>query len=442
MNKLKHTSPGFIFSIGIIAVLIFAFHPLSAQNNRTPEAVYSSTIKSIKLFKKADQIVFPVIRLGNTEQFELHFDDLQKSPKNYFYTYVLCNADWSRTDLSQMDYVKGFTQNRINNYRASSATFTRYFHYQALLPDRNCQPSRSGNYLLLVFLNGDTSQVVFSRRFLVVDEKATVAGEVRQPFNQNFFQSHQKIVSRVDIRALDVYNAQQQIKVVVMQNHRWDMVHSASNPTFIRGKIYEYNAEDNFVFEGGKEWRWLDLRSLRLQSDRVASVDYNPDSYDIFVRPDTVRSPLRYIFYRDLNGRYYIDNMENVNPWWQSDYARVHFTFLPTDPTLYHNQRIFLYGELTNYELSDDFAMQWNENLQVYEKSLLLKNGYYSYNYVTQSVNNPKQLPRMNITEGNNWETENQYSIMVYYRAFGSRADELVGYTEVNSLIFLAPNLR
>ena len=428
--------------VALLAFLIIVPSHLTAQNNRTPEAVYSSTIKSIKLFKKADQVAFPVIRLGATEAFELHFDDLQNSPKNYFYTFVLCNADWSRVNLSQMDYVKGFTQNRINQFRASSATFTRYFHYMALLPDRNCQPSRSGNYLLLVFLNGDTSKAVFSRRFLVVDEKATVAGEVRQPFNQNFFQSHQKIVTRVDIRGLDVYNPAQQLKLVVMQNHRWEMTQEASNPTFIRGKIYEYNAEDNFVFEGGKEWRWLDLRSLRLQSDRVASVDYKPDSYDVFVRPDTVRSSLRYFFYNDMNGRYYIDNMENVNPWWQSDYANVHFTFLPKDPSLYKNQRVYLYGEMTNFEMSKDFAMDWNENLQVYEKSLLLKNGVYSYIYTTQSINNPRELPKLFITEGNNWETENQYSILVYYRPFGGRSDELVGYTEVNSLSFLFPNIR
>jgi Domain of unknown function (DUF5103) len=428
-------------------IVTFAFScivhsPIIAQKNSSPEAVYSNTIKSIKLFKKADQVVFPVIRLGNTEAFELHFDDLQNSPKNYFYTFILCNADWSRVNLSQMDYVKGFTQNRINQYRASSATFTRYFHYMASLPDKSCQPSRSGNYLLLVFLNGDTSKAVFSRRFLVVDEKATVAGEARQPFNQSLFQSHQKIISRVDIKALDIYNPAQQLKVVVMQNHRWEMTQEASNPTFIRGKIYEYSAENNFVFEGGKEWRWLDLRSLRLQSDRVASVDYKPNSYDIFVRPDTVRSSLRYMYYNDLNGRYYIDNMENVNPWWQSDYANVHFTFLPKDPSLYKNQRVYLYGEMTNFEMSKDFAMEWNENLQVYEKSILLKNGYYSYIYATQSINNPNELPKLFLTEGNNWETENQYSIMVYYRPFGGRSDELVGYTELNSLSFLSPNLR
>jgi hypothetical protein len=411
-------------------------------NPLNPEANFSPTVRTVKFFRRGEQLAFPVMRLGTQEQMELHFDDVQNRAQNYFYTFILCNSDWTRTNLSQMDYIRGFTQNRINQFRASSATFTRFFHYTAVLPDRNCVPTRSGNYLLLVFLNGDTSQAIFSRRFLVIEDRATVAAEVRQPFNQNWFKSHQKIITKVDIRALNVFNPAQQLKLVVMQNFRWDMVQSASNPTFIRGKIYEYNEENNFIFEGGKEWRWLDLTSFRLQTDRVASVDYKENSYDIFVRPDTVRSSLRYLFYPDLNGRFFVANMENVNPWNMSDYARVHFTFLPDNPTDYDNQKIFLYGEMTGYRMLPEYAMEYNPRLNVFEKTVELKNGFYSYIYVTQSINNPRELPRMHLTEGNNWETENQYTILLYYRPFGGRADELVGYTEVSSLAFLTPNLR
>lgn len=407
-----------------------------------PEQVVSPTIRSIKLFKKGEQTTMPVIKLGQTDQLELHFDDLQTAPRNYFYTFILCNADWSPTGLSQMDYIRGFTQNRINTFRASSATFQRFVHYQVNLPDRNCVPSRSGNYILRVFQNGDTAQVVFTRRMMVVDDRATVAGELRQPFDQRVFRTHQKLITRVDIRALDVFNPAQQIRVVAVPNFRWDAAQEFTNPTFIRGKQYEYNAEDNFVFEGGKEWRWLDLRSFRLQSDRVAKVSYNPDSYDVFVRPDTVRSPLRYLFYSDFNGRYLIANLENVNPWHMSDYARVHFTFLPNDPQVFQNQEIFLYGELTGYELKPESAMEWNPNLQVYEKTVLLKNGYYSYNYVTREAGRRNASPTLALTEGNTWEAENNYSIMVYYRPFGGRADELVAYNEVNSLPFLTPGRR
>jgi hypothetical protein len=151
--------------------------------------------------------------------------------------------------------------------------------------------------------------------------------------------------------------------------------------------------------------------------------------------PDSVRSPLRYVYYQDLNGRYIVETLEDINPWWQSDYATVHFTFLPNNHDDFSHRQLFLYGELTGYDTSPANAMQWNEEKQAYEKDLLLKNGYYSYNYVTKD---PGTAPvSYRFTEGSVWETENQYTIFVYYRAFGGRSDELVGYSELNSLNLL-----
>jgi hypothetical protein len=38
------------------------------------------------------------------------------------------------------------------------------------------------------------------------------------------------------------------------------------------------------------------------------------------------------------------------------------------------------------------------------------------------------------ITEGNHWDTENEYHIYVYHRKFGTYYDQLVGYARLNSL--------
>lgn len=193
--------------------------------------------------------------------------------KYYYYTFQLCNQDWRPVNLSQFDYIKGFTQMRINNYRFSSIAYTRYTHYQAMIPDRNCLPTRSGNYLLKVFLDGDTSKLVFTKRLLVLNSKSTIGARVTQPFLPENFRTHQKIQFNVNISGLNTFSATQQIKVVVLQNNRWDNALTNIPPTFIRGTTLEYNTE-NTVFPGGKEWRWLDLRDFRLQSDRVKTADY------------------------------------------------------------------------------------------------------------------------------------------------------------------------
>src|SRR4029078_9408053 len=102
-------------------------------------------------------------------------------------------ADWTPSSLFSFDYIKGFQNMRISTYRNSSIAYTRYTHYQAVLPDRNCLPSRSGNYLLKVFLDGDTSKIVFTRRFLVVNTKASIAAQIQQPFNARWFNTYQKV---------------------------------------------------------------------------------------------------------------------------------------------------------------------------------------------------------------------------------------------------------
>ena len=341
-----------------------------------------------------------------------------------------------------MDYIKGFTQVRLTQYRFSSGTMSRYVHYTANLPASSSMPSRAGNYLFKVFENGDTSRLVFSRRILVVADKASISVRMQQPFAQENFLTHQKVIAEVAFRNIDILNPAREVKLVVMQNNRWDNARVITTPTFIRGKSLEYSDENLLVFEAGKEWRWLDLRSFRLQSDRVASVNYNKTPYDVFVRPDTIRSPMRYFYYNDINGKYVISNLENVNPWWQSDIARVHFTFLPQQPDQFRQLDIYLFGEMTGFQLNEKNRMQWNETLQAFENVQMLKNGFYNYAYVARPRNQPKAPASLIPTEGSMWEAENEYRILVYYTAFGARSDELVGIAEVSSLQYFNPGRR
>lgn len=404
------------------------------------EEVRSPNVTGIKLYKKTDQLLYPILRLGETEGMELHFDDINNSSRSYFYTYVLCNADWTMANVSNMDYIKGFTQTRLNQFRFSSATQSKYVHYGATLPAANSMPSRAGNYVLKVYEGGDTSKLLFSKRFLVVNQRATVSARMQQPFAPEYFLTHQKILINLNLGNQDIMNPAKELKVVVMQNNRWDNARTISNPTFIRGRTFEYSDEQQLVFEAGKEWRWLDLRSFRLQSDRVASVNYNVQPYDVRIRPDTIRSPIRYAFYADINGRYAVSHIENINPWWQGDIGKVHFTFLPQNGEIPNEYNVYLFGEMTQYQLNEQTRMKWNDNMQAYETSILLKNGYYNYCYVAVPKKNPSALPSMKPTEGSIWETENDYRVLVYYTPFGSRTDELVGISELNSRVFMTGN--
>ncbi|OQP52555.1 DUF5103 domain-containing protein [Niastella yeongjuensis] len=418
----------------ILILFVSVLFAMGAHAQLT-DAIIQPNIKTVQLFPSGNQLGYPVLGLNNADKLELHFDDLDGNVKSYSYTYQLCNADWTPAMLSSFDFIKGFSNQRINTYRISSVAFTRYTHYSAVIPDNNCAPSRSGNYILKVYLNGDTSRVAFTKRFLVVDNQTSITAQIQQPFNAEIFRTWQKIPFQVTLGdRLQVMNHLQQVKVMILQNNRWDNALINVKPTFFSGKKLDYNTEDQIVMPGGKEWRWLDLRSLRFQSDRVAKVNYTNRSTEIFVKPDVDRSQQKFVYYRDINGMYTIETTESINPYWQTDYATVHFTYMPPENVPLTNKDLFLIGALNNYNLNDSAKMVFNNETRVYEKTLFLKQGYYNYNYVTIDQTDPKRAASYDYTEGNYWDTENDYMILVYYRALAGRVDELVGITHVNSL--------
>ncbi|RYY16293.1 MAG: DUF5103 domain-containing protein, partial [Chitinophagaceae bacterium] len=221
-------------------VLCFLVSGIFIANAQQVERVYHANIKTAQLTVYGAQQELPVYRLNSGDRLELGFDDLDGNVKSYYYTYVLCDYNWNQVNLNPFDYIQGFTQNRIATYRFSSVALTRYTHYQAILPDRNSVPTKSGNYILKVFLDGDTSKLAFTKRMLVADQKAAVAGEVVQPFSPELFKTHQKIKFAVSLKGLNTFSAAQQVKVVILQNNRWDVAQKDIAPTFVRGNSLEY----------------------------------------------------------------------------------------------------------------------------------------------------------------------------------------------------------
>ena len=413
--------------------IAFVFIGINAFSQHEVEAIYMNNIHTPQLFLTGNQYGYPIIGLGSTNAVELHFDDFDNYIKTYYYTYQLCDADWTPVDLSPFDYIDGFSQNRLVQYRQSSVALTKYIHYQASLPERSCLPKKSGNYLLKVFLNGDTSKLAFTKRLLIVDNQISVASQILQPFNTELFKTSQKLQFSINVTSLNVLNPQQQIKVVALQNYRWDNAVTGAQPAFLRQGIYEYNGEKDFVFPAGKEYRWLDLRSFRYLSDRVKSVNRDVQPYDIVAAPDGERVSQRYVWYSDLNGFYQISCTDADNPFWQGDYANVHFLFIPTNHQPYDGKNLYIMGRMTNYKYNHATQMIWNDSLGVYEGNLFLKQGYYTYLFGTKDINNLKMPAQLDITEGNYWETENDYTILVYYRSFSDRSDELIGVHTINS---------
>jgi len=403
----------------------------STINWVTPDHVYVPYIKTVHLYPSDMPLNYPLITLNSGQTLTLSFDDLEGGVKDYYYTIVLCNADWKPAALNPFEYIKGFSANRINQYRFSTFPLQRYTHYSLTFPNANCAPTRAGNYILKVYLNDDTSHLVFTRRFLVTNQSAQITGKIEQPMNPSIFQTHQKVNFTIDTRGLNISNPFDQIKVWILQNYRWDNAIHDIRPTFVRGSVLEYNAENDCEFPAMKEWRWIDLRSFRLETERVARIDESNRQIIVYAKPDASRANQRYQQRRDIDGRYTTEMLESgYNPDVDGDYATVHFTYLTPAP--FAHAQLYIFGELTNYECNPSNELHYNQADGAYEGSLLLKQGYYDYIYGLLTPGSTRLDTRL--TEGNWWETENVYTILVYFRPIGGRADELVAATMLNSI--------
>lgn len=416
-------------------LFIATIFSVSTQAQRTPDADYMSNVQSIQFTVAGKPLLYPVVNLGETGKLRLDFDDLDNKVKNYYYTFVHCNADWQPSTLFPATYIKGFINKRITDYKPSVISKTRYMHYTVYLPEQGTQPTHSGNYILKVFLDGDTSKLAFTRRLMIVENIAGISAKVQQPFDAGKMYTHQKINFEVNASMLPISSPYTQLKVSVLQNYRWDNASMNLQPNFIKGNIYEYNDENKLVFESGKEFRWLDMTNMRMKSDKIVSISETENMFktELHTESDRVSSP--FLRYDDFNGSWIVRTTDanKTNPNTNGDYALVTFRFAPSNPKEFENKDIYIAGRMTNYLMNEKTKMTWNPVTNIYEQTLLLKEGYYTYTYISKNKNTDEK-PEFAYTEGNDWQAENNYTILVYYRAMSDFADRLVGIKDINSV--------
>jgi hypothetical protein len=245
--------------------------------------------------------------------------------------------------------------------------------------------------------------------------------------------THHRLHVQLDTKNLDIRYPQQQVKVQILQNYRWDNQLVLTSPTFVKQDMLQYSNENEMVMAAGKEFRWLNLRSFRLLGDRVRRQENTDSSFSLFVKEDQPRLPRQYFFYRDINGLSINETIENINPMWNADYAQVHFTYIPPGGLALRNGDLVIVGELSNQGKDPSATMIYNPETGRYETSMILKQGYYDYQYAIRERVEGKEKISATPTENDAWETENAYMILVYFRPLGGRYDELIGIRQFNS---------
>ena len=394
--------------------------------------VYAEKIKTVLLHKEGFEMSAPVMKLNSGEQLKLSFDDLDPDLKRFRYTIHHCEADWTTSsELMITEYIDGFQDDAINDFAYSYNTTTNYTHYSLVFPTSNLRPKLSGNYIIIVYLD-DPANVILTWRFMAVENTPlSVTGLAHQANNVTDRFTRQQVDFTLEYNGITINDPTREVKIVITQNDRWDNAIRGLAPRFVRGTSLDYTDELQSLFDGGNEFRAFDIKSLLYNSERIKRIDYDKNGYHVYLLDDQRRPFKNYVTDKEINGRKLIKNEVHAeNSDIEADYAWVHF-FLPFEVPL-SNGQIHILGAVTDWQLNDSSRMNYDLQRRGYEKTLFVKQGYYNYLYVFKD--NKTGRADESLIEGNHWETENEYTIWVYFHPSGTQYDRLIAVQDLNTI--------
>jgi len=392
--------------------------------------IYRENIHTVQFFRAGWDFSQPVIELGSDQRLLFKFDEVADGVTNFNYTIMHCDADWFPSRLVQSEYMEGFIDNPVTDYAASINTTLQFTNYQLSLPNEQVRFLLSGNFLLSVFDDSDRHSPVITRRFHIVEPLTAISGIVKKSTFEGFRGHDQEIDFEVDYSRIRIQDPRTEVKIVVMQNSRTDNCLKNLSPLFVRDNQLSYDLSGGNVFPGGNEFRNFDTKDLRINGWGVANIDFVNPLYHITLQKDQVRGEHGYSQEGDINGRLLVKNDRVTDADLESDYMLVRFSIEMPAPI--SGGEIYVFGALSDWKCNPSNKMKWNPELKFYEATLMLKQGFYDYQYVYSEKGS--LLIDSSRLEGSYVETENDYQIFVYHRGFASRYDKLIGFHTINSV--------
>lgn len=428
---MRMTSQSKLIRLFVIHFFIILPFLISAQEDYNDYAgewyfedvVYQPMIRTVQLYPEEAPLSPPFISLSSNASLFCSFDDLSGGFRDYYFTLIHCTHDWKASDLHSSEYLKGFQELNINDSESSFNTKVSYTNYRFSFPNEEMQLSISGNYLLLVYEDGNQDQPVFTKRFVVYEELIRFSSRVKEATIIADSRYKQEVDFTVVHPYYPIVNPYTEFHLTVLQNNRWDNAITDLTPVYVKNNEIVYDHDTENVFDGGNEYRWFDLKSIRSVSDQVGLIQLEAGVFHAYLLPDPKRTFEIYRSDRDINGRFLIRNSDGFDDFLESDYVNVHFE-LPVDHP-YQNASVYVSGDLSMNSYTRENRMQYDSDSKSYKLVMQLKQGYYNYLYLVKD--NVEPFGKVDLMEGNHFATENQYTVFAYNFDVSRFYDRVVG---------------
>ena len=410
----------------LLIVVVFLFTSAFCQEILYNK-IYDENIKTVLMYSGDNDVSWPVWDLGSRKYLTLSFDYLGEETSDYSYTIIHCNSDWTKSNLDESEYIDGYFEDQISNYQSSFNTTVNYTHYRLQMPNEYMRPMISGNYILKVFNGSDPDEIFFIKRFMVVERKTDIQATVQNMNQGSYFYNDQELEIKVDYFENEFYDIAQNLKVLLLKNRSWYDYLQPDKPDMIQENEFTFNNFTYLKFKGGNEFHHFNIKNIHHAGENIRNISFMDNMYHFQLAGNKDRTFDDYIYKPDLNGLYRIDASQSQYPETEADYSFVYFTLNMSAPM--QQGEIYVWGALSNYEFTEENKMHYNFEQKAYEGRLFLKQGYYNYQYVLME----KGKPDFTYIEGNHSQTENLYTVLVYYHDFRGGYDRLIGEIEISS---------
>lgn len=405
------------FSFLLFAFLIYPQKGISQRNQ-----IVNKNIKTLQVVAGENWLAMPIIKLNDTNTIKISFDDLTHEYRRYAYRIEHCDANWNISEgLFTSDYIEGFNNgNVIEDVQESLNTNTLYTHYQIEIPNERCKIKMSGNYRVTIY-DDNTQEKIAICHFMVYEPLMGISLSITANTDKEINGRMQQVTMMLNYGTIKITDPMAQLKTYILQNGRWHTAVKNLKPQIITNNGLQWIHNPNLIFWAGNEYRKFEAIDLNHATMGIERMHWDGSMYQAYLWHDEPRN--NYIYDEDANGAFYIRNTNDLDNNRMADYVNVHFT-LKTPQT---QGNIYINGTWTNDQLTPTYQMTYNTEENAYTLHVLLKQGYYSYQYLLQHPDNSITFVP---SEGSFYQTENTYQALVYYRAPGARTDRLVGYQE------------
>ena len=409
-----------------ITILLLSFFCLTLTAQVQTEIAPPYNIKTASFVQNSQNVV-PIFQLG--ESFEFQFDDLFGNEADYYYEITHCDYNWIPTDIPKNEYLSGFDSQKIQEYVNSFNTLQIFSHYRLSLPNNYSKILLSGNYVLTI-LNSD-KEIVLKRYFILYENMVSVPLKIRRPRTvKNIYSKHNLNFEINGGDQIQFQNPTQNLKVVLLQNGNFNTAIKNIVPQYNIGNVFVYKYDQETQFWAGNEFLNFDSKDIKNANNYVSFVNSDNDIYNTHLYLNNSKSSFPYSNYSDLNGNFSIRKLDGENNTIEADYSWVYFSL--SAPLANPNSSIYIVGMFNNYSTTPEYKMDFNTEKGLYEKAILIKQGFTNYQYVT--VNSKGFIDSENAIDGNFYQTENDYTVLVYYKGNTDRYVRAIGKGSANSL--------